>query len=135
MYSIICVGTLIVEGKVGQNRRRTIFSPLFASFSFKFTSFRLQFKHDLVLNLMKVVFMPKRPEIFQRALFSTVREGKTYGGKRRLVMVFLCKGGGRGNIGPIHNFEAHFCASNIMEFLMKIENFWYFWALFLNGLY
>ena len=36
---------------------------------------------------------------------------------------------------PIHNFEAHFCASKVMEFLMKIEGYGYFWALFLKGLY
>ena len=49
-------------------------------------------------------------------------------------MEFFRKGGW-GDLDPIHNFGAYFCASKVMEFLMKIEGFGYFWALFLKGLY
>ena len=48
-------------------------------------------------------------------------------------MEFFRKGGG--GLDPIHNFEAHFWASKVMEFLMKIEGYGYFRALFLKSLY
>ena len=54
--------------------------------------------------------------------------------KSGLVMEFFLKGG-RGGLDPIHNFEAHICASKCIEFLMKIESYGYFWALFLKGCY
>ena len=42
---------------------------------------------------------------------------------------------GEASLGPIHKFEAHYCALKDMEFLMKIEGFGYFFALFLKGSY
>ena len=49
-------------------------------------------------------------------------------------MEFIRKGGGVG-FCPIPTFEALFCASKIVEILMKIKGYGYFWALFLKGLY
>ena len=55
--------------------------------------------------------------------------GKPYT-KKGFVTEFFRKGGG--GLGPIHNFEAYFCASKVIEFFMNIESFGYFWAIFLK---
>ena len=49
--------------------------------------------------------------------------------KKHSLWTSSVRGGG---VRPIHNFEAHFCASKVMEFWMKIEGFGYFLALFLK---
>ena len=50
--------------------------------------------------------------------------------KNRLVMEFFRKG--RGGLGPIHNFVAHFGASKVMEFFDENRGLW---VLFLKCLY
>ena len=53
--------------------------------------------------------------------------------KNWLFMEFFVRGWG--GLGPINNFEAHFCAPKFIELLKKTECYGYFWTLFLKGLY
>ena len=54
--------------------------------------------------------------------------------KTGLIMEFFRKGG-EGCLDPIHNFEAHFCASRVLEVLCKIKGYGHFWALFIKSFF
>ena len=40
-----------------------------------------------------------------------------------------------GGLGPIHSFEAHFCASKVMKFCDEKEGYGYFETLLIKSLY
>ena len=54
-------------------------------------------------------------------VISNSDSGKGSHPEKKLISYGILPEEGGGSLGPIHNFEANFCASQFMEFLMKIE--------------